>query len=267
LSAFTPRPDQRDYKFWTLTGAGHDWPIAHSELIGYIEQRVELHRRLSGPTQTSMGSGRKYPLPPADAMRQRFVMARAAAQYYLPTHRQRSSRATGGKAATAGPAWCDSTRGVSYRQDDMDDLLAFCSCPRLRSGQVQGAWTRARRHRPGDRLPAPGRGPEGNAARRLIVCAGCRDTTAAACWQRKRGAGKSDATSRHTRRSRFRVGSRPRCVGTVATPRRLSLEDTVRRRMEFRGRLPDQSLGVLPDAGDLSSAPRWAVGKGLSRRR
>ena len=76
--AFTPRPDPRDLRLRTLTGEGHDWPIAHSELIGYIE-RVERFIGVSGPSRYPWDPERKYPLPPARRNASADMMARGCA--------------------------------------------------------------------------------------------------------------------------------------------------------------------------------------------
>ena len=57
--AFCPRPDPRDLKLRTTTGAGVDWPIEHAELIPYIEQ-VEAFIGVSGPTPYPWDPARAY---------------------------------------------------------------------------------------------------------------------------------------------------------------------------------------------------------------
>ncbi len=57
--AFCPRPDPRDMKLRSTTGAGVDWPIEHAELIGYIEQ-VEPFIGVSGPNPYPWDPGRRY---------------------------------------------------------------------------------------------------------------------------------------------------------------------------------------------------------------
>ena len=76
--AFTPRPDPRDLRLRTLTGVGHDWPIAHSELVGYIE-RVERFIGVSGPSAYPWDPERTYPLPPAKRNASADMMARGCA--------------------------------------------------------------------------------------------------------------------------------------------------------------------------------------------
>jgi choline dehydrogenase-like flavoprotein len=73
--AFTPRPDPRDLRLRSLTGAGHDWPIDHAELTGYIE-RVERFIGVSGPANYPWDRERRYPLPPAKRNASADMMAR-----------------------------------------------------------------------------------------------------------------------------------------------------------------------------------------------
>lgn len=71
--AFTPRPDADQLRLHATTGEGHDWPIDHAELVGYLE-RVERFIGVSGPADYPWDPSRRYPLPPvarnasADAM-------------------------------------------------------------------------------------------------------------------------------------------------------------------------------------------------------
>ncbi len=76
--AFTPRPDPRDLRLRSLTGVGHDWPIAHAELVGYIE-RVERFIGVSGPRDYPWDPNRSYPLPPAKRNASADMMARGCA--------------------------------------------------------------------------------------------------------------------------------------------------------------------------------------------
>ncbi|MGI4778554.1 MAG: GMC family oxidoreductase [Janthinobacterium lividum] len=76
--AFVPRPDPRDLKLRTLTGLGQDWPIAHAELTGYIEQ-VERFIGVSGPADYPWDPERRYPLPPAKRNASADMMARGCA--------------------------------------------------------------------------------------------------------------------------------------------------------------------------------------------
>ena len=82
--AFTPRPDPRDMRLRALTGLGHDWPIAHSELIGYIE-RVERFIGVSGPSRYPWDLERKYALPPAKRNASADMMARGCAALGIRT--------------------------------------------------------------------------------------------------------------------------------------------------------------------------------------
>ena len=82
--AFTPRPDPRDMQLRALTGLGHDWPIAHSELIGYIE-RVERFIGVSGPSRYPWDPERKYALPPAKRNASADMMARGCAALGIRT--------------------------------------------------------------------------------------------------------------------------------------------------------------------------------------
>lgn len=82
--AFTPRPDPRDLLLRSLTGLGHDWPITHSELMGYIE-RVERFIGVSGPSRYPWDPGRKYPLPPARRNASADMMERGCAALGIRT--------------------------------------------------------------------------------------------------------------------------------------------------------------------------------------
>lgn len=62
--AFCPRPDPRDLLLRTLTGQGNDWPIAHAELVAYL-QEVERFIGVSGPTHYPWDPQRRYDYPPA----------------------------------------------------------------------------------------------------------------------------------------------------------------------------------------------------------
>lgn len=61
--AFTPRPDARDMLLRRETGQGADWPIAHAELVPYLE-RVEKYLGVSGPADYPWDPSRHYALPP-----------------------------------------------------------------------------------------------------------------------------------------------------------------------------------------------------------
>jgi choline dehydrogenase-like flavoprotein len=82
--AFTPRPDPRDLKLRTMTGMGHDWPIDHAELTGYIE-RVERFIGVSGPSRYPWDPARRYPLPPAKRNASADMMARGCAALGITT--------------------------------------------------------------------------------------------------------------------------------------------------------------------------------------
>ena len=62
--AFVPRPDPRDLRLRSETGAGEDWPIAPAELTPYLE-RVEAFIGVAGPQTYPWDASRRYPLPPA----------------------------------------------------------------------------------------------------------------------------------------------------------------------------------------------------------
>jgi choline dehydrogenase-like flavoprotein len=76
--AFCPRPDARDLRLRTLTGEGADWPIAHDELIGYVEE-VECFTGVSGPTQYPWDADRQYEYPPVARNAPAEAMARGCA--------------------------------------------------------------------------------------------------------------------------------------------------------------------------------------------
>ena len=61
--AFCPRPDPRDLRLRSDTGAGHDWPIAPAELDRYIEE-VETFIGVSGPADYPWDPARRYRFPP-----------------------------------------------------------------------------------------------------------------------------------------------------------------------------------------------------------
>ena len=61
--AFVPRPDPRDLRLRSETGAGEDWPITHDELLPYL-CRVEAAIGVSGPAAYPWDPTRAYPLPP-----------------------------------------------------------------------------------------------------------------------------------------------------------------------------------------------------------
>jgi choline dehydrogenase-like flavoprotein len=82
--AFVPRPDADDLKLRTRTGQGRDWPIAHAELVGYIE-RVERFLGVSGPASYPWDRARRYPLPPARRNASADMMARGCAAVGLTT--------------------------------------------------------------------------------------------------------------------------------------------------------------------------------------
>jgi choline dehydrogenase-like flavoprotein len=73
--AFVPRPDIGDLTLRTQTGHGEDWPIAHAELVGYIE-RVERFIGVSGPADYPWDPSRRYPLPPVKRNASADMMAR-----------------------------------------------------------------------------------------------------------------------------------------------------------------------------------------------
>ncbi|QHI97439.1 GMC family oxidoreductase [Xylophilus rhododendri] len=82
--AFTPRPDPRDLTLRSLSGLGQDWPIAHAELTGYIEQ-VERFLGVSGPALYPWDPARRYPLPPARRNASADMMARGCAALGITT--------------------------------------------------------------------------------------------------------------------------------------------------------------------------------------
>ncbi|WP_174280647.1 GMC family oxidoreductase [Sphingomonas bacterium] len=76
--AFCPRPDPRDLRLKSLTGAGEDWPIPHAELVDYIG-RVERFIGVSGPSPYPWDPDRRYPLPPVARNAPADAMARGCA--------------------------------------------------------------------------------------------------------------------------------------------------------------------------------------------
>lgn len=61
--AFTPRPDARDLRLRSETGAGRDWPVDHAELIRYVAE-VEEFIGVSGPTPYPWDPSRTYAYAP-----------------------------------------------------------------------------------------------------------------------------------------------------------------------------------------------------------
>ena len=61
--AFVPRPDPRDLRLRSETGAGEDWPVSYDELLPYL-CRVESAIGVSGPASYPWDPTRAYPLPP-----------------------------------------------------------------------------------------------------------------------------------------------------------------------------------------------------------
>lgn len=61
--AFAPRPDARDLRLRSTTGAGADWPIDPAELTGYIE-RVEDFVGIAGPARYPWDPDRRYRMAP-----------------------------------------------------------------------------------------------------------------------------------------------------------------------------------------------------------
>jgi len=76
--AFCPRPDPRDLRLKTESGVGEDWPIAHEELQGYIQQ-VEETIGVSGPQHYPWDPGRRYGYGPAKRNAPAQAMARGCA--------------------------------------------------------------------------------------------------------------------------------------------------------------------------------------------
>ena len=61
--AYAPRPDPRDLRLRSDTGAGEDWPLGLNELRPYLI-RVEQAIGVSGPDPYPWDPERRYPLPP-----------------------------------------------------------------------------------------------------------------------------------------------------------------------------------------------------------
>ncbi|MBW6530440.1 GMC family oxidoreductase [Sphingomonas sp. RRHST34] len=76
--AFCPRPDARDLRLRSESGQGEDWPIAHDELIGYVDA-VERFIGVSGPARYPWDAGRRYELPPVARNAPADAMARGCA--------------------------------------------------------------------------------------------------------------------------------------------------------------------------------------------
>jgi choline dehydrogenase-like flavoprotein len=76
--AFCPRPDTRDLRLRSDSGQGEDWPIAHEELIAYVDA-VERFIGVSGPARYPWDEGRRYELPPVARNAPADAMARGCA--------------------------------------------------------------------------------------------------------------------------------------------------------------------------------------------
>ncbi|MEH3105053.1 MAG: GMC family oxidoreductase [Sphingomonas phyllosphaerae] len=76
--AFCPRPYARDLRLRSESGQGEDWPIAHDELIGYVDA-VERFIGVSGPARYPSDAGRRYELPPVARNAPADAMARGCA--------------------------------------------------------------------------------------------------------------------------------------------------------------------------------------------
>ncbi|WP_375388778.1 GMC family oxidoreductase [uncultured Amnibacterium sp.] len=82
--AFCPRPDERDLRLASDQGVGVDWPLAHAELLPYIEE-VERFIQVSGPADYPWDPTRRYPLPPVARNASADVMAVGAAALGIRT--------------------------------------------------------------------------------------------------------------------------------------------------------------------------------------
>ncbi|MBY9064723.1 GMC family oxidoreductase [Sphingomonas yunnanensis] len=76
--AFCPRPDPRDLRLRSESGQGEDWPIAHDELIAYVDA-VERVIGVSGPELYPWDQARRYELPPVARNAPADAMARGCA--------------------------------------------------------------------------------------------------------------------------------------------------------------------------------------------
>ena len=76
--AFCPRPDARDLRLRSESGKGEDWPIAHDELMDYVDA-VERFIGVSGPARYPWDEGRYYELPPVARNAPADAMARGCA--------------------------------------------------------------------------------------------------------------------------------------------------------------------------------------------
>ncbi|GAC1356268.1 MAG: hypothetical protein NVSMB3_02370 [Acidobacteriaceae bacterium] len=82
--AYVPRPDPRDLRLRTDSGAGEDWPVTYRDLQPYFEQ-VETFLGVSGPSAYPWDSVRRYPLPPVPLNAPAQVMQRGFAAMGLRT--------------------------------------------------------------------------------------------------------------------------------------------------------------------------------------
>ena len=74
--AFCPRPDARDLRLHTTTGAGIDWPLTLDELRPWL-QEVEATIGVAGPAHYPWDPGRQYGMPPPARNASAQLMAQA----------------------------------------------------------------------------------------------------------------------------------------------------------------------------------------------
>ncbi len=172
-----PRPDPRDLRLRSDTGAGEDWPFELDELLPFLRQ-VEQAIGVSGPADYPWDPGRRYPLPPVALNAPAQAMQAGCAALGIRTVPRpsrwrrgpgpRSAGASGRPASTAATA----TRAAAPAPRPRMDVTYL---PQARGGGggdpagLLGARDRAGRGGPGDRggLPA-GRGGPPAALRRVV---------------------------------------------------------------------------------------------------
>lgn len=85
-TAYTPRPQEDDFRLFTEFGVGRDWPLSYQDLEPYYEE-LEWFLGVSGPTPYPWGKRRRrgYPLPPLPLNGAAQLMERGCAELGIRT--------------------------------------------------------------------------------------------------------------------------------------------------------------------------------------
>ena len=86
FTAYTPRPQDDDFRLRSTSGAGVDWPLGYAELEPYFDE-LEALIGVSGPETYPWGPPRKsaYPLPPLPLNAAAKLMQRGCAELGIAT--------------------------------------------------------------------------------------------------------------------------------------------------------------------------------------